>query len=336
MDGELVYEIARYSPRGEQEQLLERTQVVRRGQTLWRRGADGVGVACSGNDVAAVIGADPTLGEVRADEITRIQANRESQRVLPLVLSAPGGGELVDRSLWSDVMWDKHLEDAGSTIERGVHRVLYVNEARWPVFPTSEGERFLPDDPEGDGTEPLLAVRWALMGFTEEGSMVSGFDRTEIGLVTPGVVACITRLDDESPKEVWLRRRDNDAATFVNWLFGGPFSTSLELDNPRGAQLLTQLFVEASLGGHNGEDVAGSRLIDYAYGSPPWFGYNDSSMWTLELALEPSVVNAILDLMADRGPRLAEIVEAAQNPDSPAGHARRAWLEQQEQERETA
>ena len=65
MDGELVYEIERYSPRGEQEQLLQRTQVFRRGQTLWRRGADGVEVACSGNDVAAAIDVDPTVGRSR-------------------------------------------------------------------------------------------------------------------------------------------------------------------------------------------------------------------------------------------------------------------------------
>lgn len=80
MDGELVYEIARYSPRGEEERLRERVQVLRRGEMLWRRSADGPEVACPGIDVAALMRADPLLGEVHLNEVTRVQANQEALR----------------------------------------------------------------------------------------------------------------------------------------------------------------------------------------------------------------------------------------------------------------
>ncbi|MGV9763602.1 hypothetical protein [Micromonospora tulbaghiae] len=48
------------------------------------------------------------------------------------------------------------------------------------------------------------------------------------------------------------------------------------------------------------------------------------------------MVDAILDVLAHRSRPLAEIVEAARNPESPAGLARKAWLEQWEQDREAA
>ncbi|WP_435125590.1 hypothetical protein [Micromonospora tulbaghiae] len=332
MDGELVYEIARYSPRGEEERLLERAQVFRRGEMLWRCNADGLEVPCPGGEVAALISADPTLSEVRPDEVTRVQADQEALRNLPLVLSAPGGGELVDRSLWSDGLWEKHIEEAESAQERGVHRVLYVNGARWPVFSTSEGERFLPEDPDSWGTEPLLSPKWGELRFTETGSMTSGVDQTAIGLVTSGVVACTTDFDESEPEDVILARRGDDAAAFVDWLLDGSLSTEF-FDNPVGKELLAQLFVEASTGGRNGEAVPGSRLVEVDQQNSI-FGCYDSSEWTLRLALEPLMVDAILDVLADRSPRIGEIVEAARNPDSPAGLARKAWLEQWERDRE--
>ncbi|WP_406077284.1 hypothetical protein [Micromonospora sp. NBC_00858] len=334
MDGDLLYEIARYSPRGDEEQLLERTQVLRRGETLWRRGAEGDEIRCPDKDVAALIGSDPTLGEVHPDQITRIQASRESLRDLPLVLSAPGGGELVDESRWSPVMWEQHIEQAASARERDVHRVLYVNGARWPVFSTSEGERFLPEDPKSWGTEPLLTPQWGELSFTETGSMTSGIDRTAIGLVTPGVIASTTHLDETEPQDVRLERRTDDAVAFVEWLLDGSLSTTF-FETPRGEEMLAQLFVEASVGGHNGEAVPGSRLVEVDQENRI-FGCYDSSEWTLQLALEPPVVNAVLDVLAGRGPRLAEIVEAARRPDSPAGLARRARLEQWERDRGAA
>ncbi|MEU4712357.1 hypothetical protein AB0F73_01610 [Micromonospora purpureochromogenes] len=334
MDGELVYEIARYSPRGHDERLLERAQVLRRGEMLWRRSADGPEVACPGSDVAALINADPTLSEVHPNEVTRVQANQESLRNLPLALFAPGGGEAVDRSLWSEDMWEKHIEEAESAQERGMHRVLYVNGTRWPVFSTSQGERLLPEDPDSWGTEPLLSPKWGELRFTETASRTSGTDQTTIGLVTSGVVACTTSFDESEPEDVKLERRGDDAAAFVDWLLDGSLSTEF-FDSPLGKELLAQLFVEASTEGHNGEVVPGSRLIE-ADQENPIFGCYDSSEWTLHLALEPPMVDAILDVLADRSPRLAEIVEAARNPESPAGLARKAWLKQWEQDREAA
>ena len=97
---------------------------------------------------------------------------------------------------------------------------------------------------------------------------------------------------------------------FAGWL-NGPLPGTL-FAGPTGEELLTRLFVEASLKGHNGVPVPGSRL-----GGPEAaelvFGGSDSSEWTLRLSIEPVLVQAVLDALAARSPRLAAIVEAARS-----------------------
>jgi hypothetical protein len=143
MGTELVYEIARYGVQTDAVLLVERAQLVSRECALWRRLDNGPEIRCPGTDVAAVIGADATLSEVRANQVTRIMAEPVALRDLPIVLEVPGGGEDFDESLWSESMIERHI--SSDSWERDMCRALYVNEARWGAFTTSEGDRMLPE-----------------------------------------------------------------------------------------------------------------------------------------------------------------------------------------------
>jgi hypothetical protein len=64
--------------------------------------------------VAAVIGADPLLSEVRADQVTRIKAEPAALQDLPFVLQIPGIGADIDDSRWSEAMAEQHLDCSSS------------------------------------------------------------------------------------------------------------------------------------------------------------------------------------------------------------------------------
>ena len=85
----------------------------------------------------------------------------------------------------------------------------------------------------------------------------------------------------------------------------------------------------------NEEAISGSYLvaeIELTEATLEWcMGIWDLSDWRLQLDLEPATIDAVLDLFAQRGPRLCDIVTAARDPESPAGLARRAAVEQWEQ-----
>lgn len=64
------------------------------------------------------------------------------------------------------------------------------------------------------------------------------------------------------------------------------------------------------------------------------FGSGDSSEWALTVGIDDRTVELALDDIAQRSPRLSEIVAAARQPDSPSGEihqaAVKAWVETQD------
>jgi len=215
----------------------------------------------------------------------------------------------------------------------GVNRPLYVNGERWSAFPTANADRMLP---EGGDSLIRLTPCWGRLSFCENGGMTSGVNWTIVGLVTPVAVACATLMDPGITGDhdfVLWRRGSNamdDARMFVEWLLDGGLLPYLSADDLQLQAMLAQLFVEASMKNSNGVGVPGSFLAAGA-GMEWGSGYLDldSSEWELELNLVPAVIDAILDVMAERQvPRLCEIVTAARDPASPAGVARRDALEE--------
>lgn len=54
--------------------------------------------------------------------------------------------------------------------------------------------------------------------------------------------------------------------------------------------------------------------------------------WTLELAMDRQMIDAVLDELAQRGPQSSAIVTATRGPDSAAAAARRAAVKRREHE----
>jgi hypothetical protein len=150
--------------------------------------------------------------------------------------------------------------------------------------------------------------------------MAGGADLTLIGPVTPGVVCCATLPGGWGDDAIMMKRRDDDAAMFVDWLLHGWLTDQYSGAVPFMDVLLAQLFVEASINDLGGEAISGSYLLAGTEIAELMFCH-DSSHWTLQLDLEPTVVDAVLDLLFQRSPQLSEIVTAARDPASPPGLA---------------
>lgn len=326
-----VYEIARYDVRKEKEVLLERAQLLSDSGELRCRLDNMPETACSNSDAVAVIRTDPVLSEVRANQVTRITGKFAVLQELPFVLGVPGHRDDFDESLWSEAMREEHTTQEW-VVQPGVYRVLYVNGERWSAFPTPEGDRMLPED------WPLIRLtpRWGRLSFCENGGMTSGENESMIGLVTPVAVVCATLMDPgiTGDHDFVLWRRGNtavdDAEMFVEWLLDGGLVPHLSNGDLYLEAMVAQLFVEAGMNNTNGVGVPGSFLCAAArmgWGS----GYLDldSSEWQLELNLAQAVIDAILDVIAEREePLLCEMVTAARDPASPAAVARREALEE--------
>lgn len=325
MSNSFEYEIARYSVQGEAELLIESAQLCDRAGALWRRVGVEPEIPCPAGDLSALISADPLLSEVRANQVTRITAKPAALLELPLVLSAPGDSSDFDQSLWSQTMVREHLDSSDGTDGRGVYRVLYVNDARWGVFTTPEGERLLPEG--GDSQQlPLLDPCWGELSFSEGGAtMTVGGDVTAIGLVTPGVVASTTT-PDEDDIEISLMRRGDDADTFIDWLVNGTMLERYSTVNPFIGEMMAKLFVEASIGGHNGQVIAGSLLAaGKEIDEDSAMCAHDTSDWCLRLNLEAAMIDRVLDILTrcDRG--LSEIAKRrALESESPSDQDPRA------------
>lgn len=330
MSTTFTYVIERYSAAGEDEELLERAELV----------GDSGGFVClatseerilDADDVPTAIASTPTLCEIRANQITRITASGAAFDHLPLVLSVPGDPDEFDQDAWSDALAAEHAEQEW-VVQPGWCRVLYVNDERWGIWRTAEGSRALPQD------WPMVGLRevWAELSFSELLSMTSGLDQVTIGLATPGVVAAcflpdVHAWEAEIPAAVW-KRGDTaaDAQVFAQWLLGwAPDGWSRGDEN--FSAMMAQLFVESS--GYGSEfPTSGAMLC--AGGSPVGYMDGDSAQWRLSVSLSPATTERVLDAIAARGGRFADIVTAARDPESPQGKARREALGRWQEERD--
>lgn len=324
MSSEVVYELARHGVAESTETLLEKHRIV---------GADGEYVLQDdrGNkrgigDLVATLREDPSLVDVRANQITRIWATSTVLDELPFVLRAPGEHSDIDLTTWSAELRDEHVYEAEFD-QNALCRVCYVNGERWCPWPTPDGETFLPEE----WPKAKLGKTWAAISFIETGSRVSGYDRTELGGVSAGVVASTIALDpglDEEDHTVQVYRRQGDTADdariFLDWLLDNPLERSWGLGM---GYSLVRLFVEAALNSASGRALCGDYLAagdEFA----PDVGGTESSEWTLHLNLPEDVVESALEQLSAANSELRDIVAAVDDPASQAAIERRELLEE--------
>lgn len=319
----VVFEIARYDVGADKEVLLHRAQVLRTdGSYRFRRGDGREPVVA---DAKSSIRDEPELNEVRANQITRITASSELVDDLPFFPVSPGSRDDFDEDSWSDNLRAEHV-DQEWTNQTGLYRVLYVNGDRWCPWPTADGDRLLPED----WPTIRLESEWAELSFIETGSMLSGVDKTVLGLVSSGVAASATEPDpgldyDEQEVRVWRGEgsAEDDARIFLDWLLDNPLERFWDLSM---GNMLAKLFVEAALNGRNcrpvwGEQLAAGEVYEPAIAGTP------SAQWCLDLTLSSEVIESALNQMAERSPELCDAVAAVRKPESEAGRARRELLD---------
>jgi hypothetical protein len=293
-----------------------------------RTSADGSETRCDGTDVAALVGSDDALNEIRANQVTRIDAEQSLADQLPLLLKVPG--DTSESAEWSAAMYDKHLDQ--STIDKDFYRVAYVSDERWYAYTTTDGVRMLPENSPADWQEapPMQRVLGDL-SYSEEGGMASGSDISTLGLVTSAVVATFTHLDEYADVlTIWAR--GDDTQTLIDWILQGAIARHYDYgSDDDGAAMLAELILEAALSESKWTRIRGILLAAGLTTSDDPFGASPTGWWSLSLGLEDTeATDRLLNRLSARNTRMAEIVAAGRNPHSALAQARVAALKELE------
>lgn len=322
---DFTYVIERFDVSGEEEELIERAELVRNGDALvcLVQGRDAR--VLEATDVPSAIAGEPVLSEIRANQITRITADDLIYEELLFILRVPGNPDDFDATLWSAEMMEEHttIDD----LDRKMFRVAYVNGLRWFAYPTIDGGSRMLLESELSPVVPDVRD-WATLTIEEDDPFQE--DSFQIGLATElAVVATHTRTESwiADPQPMVLCRRAADpagqAAMTVDWLLDWvPQQLGLECEAHR--QMLAQLLVEVATRRNMKKEIPVSYLAAGHRAQPDNAG---NAIWILDLHLPAEALAHVADIVAQRGPAMAEIVTAATNPESPEGRSRRSAVE---------
>jgi hypothetical protein len=223
MSADIVYEIVRYDGEDDDASLLERVQLLRADGGLLLRDAGGNETACIGADIAAVFSTTPSLREIHAGTTVRICCAPEIVAQLPFVLQPVRGGG----------------DSSGN--------YATVNGTSWTAYPTADEDYvMLPGWDEDE--EPDMSPCWAEHG-VEEGEWNPLIGHTAIGLAVPGVAVEYGWYDHggiERSSAVSVRRFDDFATVFADWLVEGSVHESLWGGDSAPYSHTVQLFADAA------------------------------------------------------------------------------------------
>ena len=322
---DFIYVIERFDVSGEEEVLIERAELVREGAALICLTQGSEERTLEVTDVPPAIAGDPVLSEVRANQITRITATDVVYEVLPFILRVPGDPADFDATLWSEAMMEEHTTTDGFSTH--VFRVAYVNGQRWCAYPTMGGEPQMLIEYELEPGVPEVRERATL---TINDAVLGQEDRFKIGPTTQlAVVAMHVRYESLIPDTksvvVWRRVADpaEDAAMLADWLIDC-VPKQLGSQGEAYRHMLAQLVVEVAVRQNKKEEIPASYL---AAGHPDQPVDADNTIWNLWLYIPAETSALLADIIAQRGPAMADIVIAATHPDSPQGRSRRAAVE---------
>ena len=323
---DFTYVIERFDVSGEEEELIERAELVREGDALVCLVQGHEERTLEASDVPLAIAGEPVLSEIRANQVTRITVNDAVYDELPFILSVPGDPDEFNASLWSEAMREAHTTIVGAE-RKMLRRVAYVNGLRWFAFPTVGGGSRMLLESEWQAGVPDTR-EWARLTIAED--VLGQEDSLRIGRTTQlAVVAKHTRTESmmTGPKPVVLCRSAADpaeqAAMTVDWLLDWvPEQFGFESEAHR--RMLAQLLVEVAIR-RNTEEKIPSSYLAAGHRDQPANGCD--LIWSLRLYLSDETRALVAEILAQRGPAMAEIVTAATNPESPEGRSRRSAVE---------
>ena len=103
---DFTYVIERLDVSGEEEELIERAELVCEGDALVCLVQGREARTLEATDVPSAIAGEPVLSEIRANQITRITANDVVYEELPLILQVPGDPDEFDETLCAAISED--------------------------------------------------------------------------------------------------------------------------------------------------------------------------------------------------------------------------------------
>lgn len=170
------------------------------------------------------------------------------------------------------------------------------------------------DQPSPAEPPVMPAQTWARLRFTEATGMVAEDISVELGVGAPAGAA---------GTRTWRRGGSvgGDAQIILSWLHGNALSDRVGVDT----DMLVYLFIETAVQQRHHYCCDGEFLATLA-GTGGYAGGTASAAWCLMLNLAPELVAAVLDAVADSGPRWRYAIVAARDPESPAGRVRQRLL----------
>lgn len=99
---DFAYVVERFDVSGEEEERIERAELVREGDALVCLVQGREERTLKAADAPSAIAGEPVLSEIRANQITRITADDLLYEELPFLLQVPGNPDDFDATLWSE------------------------------------------------------------------------------------------------------------------------------------------------------------------------------------------------------------------------------------------
>lgn len=240
----------------------------------------------------------PGINVVRVDEACTIECSDEVEAVLPLWLQAStdsGLGGTVDD------LFVEALEDRDSELSISPEHFVFVNGNQWGAW---QGE-----DPDSQPVWVIAPLRdlwfsdfYGSFDFIETGSMTSGWDVSECGLISERVFSTVDRFD-EGPVHLSVRMATDPVSDLRDWMRSSELASQLR-DTwppfPDCDDFIEWGFLQLAKSGSTDITLWGAETDD-GDEDPP-IGLTSTSRWTFDCSLPNEQLREALGDMTDRRP----------------------------------
>lgn len=248
--------------------------------------------------------ADPEINRLHPEQEVTITCSDNVRDVLPLWLAPVDDAVAGCRA--SDEFND-FIDESMPWITRSYSHYLIVNDEKWVIIvPESVGygvestERCAVPN-HGDYSGDFLEVTWGSFGFSESGSMTSGWDSSALGLLTARVVASVDTLD-EAGANVRLAELADRTEHFKSWVGSNWLGDQLRetWDIPDGDDdFIGWGFLKLAERGGGTIDLRGNVSYD---SDGMGIGLTTTSDWTFTSSLPPEQILEALGDLHNRRP----------------------------------
>lgn len=251
--------------------------------------------------LTALAEADPALAVIPPFDRVDIECPPAVESVLPLWLTGARKGS-IGGTVENEYL--ETIEDSLAWVDYSTDHCVFVNGRQWAAISSAGGG---PDAPwiivpiRGDWYEDWFESVYASFGFTETGSMTSGWDASLCGLITSRVLSTIDKFD-EGETYVTVREATDPVAEVRAWLRDSELADQLRRtwDIPfEDDDFLEWGFLQLALSGATQIELRG---LDPSHGDMLGVGLTASSKWTFTSSLSGDQLRQVVGEMSGRRP----------------------------------